>query len=147
MFPRRLQSWSLVLIACCAATWSLPPTDALADSPRGAIIAHLQQQLGLNEAQVRGGLGALLVFARARLPKPEFDELAASIPNAAHIMQEVKLRGIVTRPLDNLGEYEESLAALGIGQPLASQFAPAVLEALRAVGHERERDILARVIE
>jgi hypothetical protein len=61
-------------------------------------------------------------------------------------MQEVKVRGIVTAPLDNIGDYEASLASLGIGQPLASQFAPAVLEYLGAAGFGRERDILARVL-
>ncbi len=118
----------------------------LADPPRAEIVSRLQQQLGLNDGQVRGGLGALLVFARTRLPKTQFDELAASIPNAAHIMREVELRGIVT-PLDTLDEYEQALSRLGIDQPLAAQFAPAVLDELSATGHEREREILARVID
>jgi Protein of unknown function VcgC/VcgE (DUF2780) len=106
----------------------------------------LQERLGLTEVQVRGALGALLVFTRERLPKPDFDDLAVTIPNAERIMQEVKLRGVVTRPLDNLDDYESALASLGIGQPLASQVAPAVLQALAEAGHSRERDILARVV-
>ena len=107
----------------------------------------LEEQLGLNDTQVRGALGALLVFARERLPKPDFDDLAESIPNADRIMQEVKLRGVVTGPLDDMDDYERSLSNLGIGQPLASQVAPAVLRALAAAGYSRERDILAGVID
>ena len=61
-------------------------------------------------------------------------------------MQEVKLRGVVTGPLDDMDDYERSLSNLGIGQPLASQVAAAVLQALAETGHSRERDILARVI-
>jgi hypothetical protein len=114
--------------------------------PGRSIIPHLQERFGLNEAQVRGALGALLVFARERLPKTQFDDLAARIPNADYIMQEVKLRGIVTRPMDGLDEYEEVLGQLGIGQPLASQFAPAVVEYLGAAGFALERDILAQVV-
>ena len=34
-----------------------------------------------------------------------------------------------------------------IGQPLASQFAPAVLEYLGAAGFELERSMLARVLD
>lgn len=119
---------------------------AVAAPPARSIIPQLQEQFGLNESQVRGALGALLVFARERLPKPEFDQLAQRIPNAERAMQDVKLQGIVTGPLDNRDEYEASLSSLGIGQPLASQFAPAVLGYLRAAGYEQERDILAGVL-
>jgi hypothetical protein len=120
---------------------------AVAADPGPSIIPQLQARFGLSEAQVRGSLGALLVFVRERLPKPEFDELSKSIPNADYIMREVRLRGIVTRPLDDIGDYEASLASLGIGQPLASQFAPAVVEYLGAAGFERERSMLARVLD
>ena len=57
------------------------------------------------------------------------------------------MQGVVTRPLDDIDDYEESLASLGIGQPLASQFAPAVLEYLGAAGFELERSMLARVLD
>src|SRR5688572_26011172 len=107
---------------------------ALAAQPGRSIIPHLQDRFGLSDVQVRGALGALLVFAREQLPKTEFDDFAARIPNADRIMQEVKLRGIVTSPLDDVEDYEDSLAQLGMGQPLASQFAPAVVEYLGAAG-------------
>ena len=119
---------------------------AFAQAPRD-VIPYLRERFGLNEGQARGAVGALLVFARERLPKTEFDELAQRIPNADTIMQNVKLNGIVTRPLDDVGDYEASLASLGIGQPLAAQIAPAVVEYLGAAGHSRERDILARVLD
>jgi hypothetical protein len=129
------------LLACLA-----PHQEAVAAQSARSIIPQLQEQFGLNESQVRGALGALLVFARERLPKPEFDQLAQRFPNAERAMQEVKLQGIVTGPLDDRGEYEESLSSLGIAQPLASQFAPAVLGYLAAAGYERERDMLAGVL-
>jgi Protein of unknown function VcgC/VcgE (DUF2780) len=116
-------------------------------APGRSIIPHLQDHFGLSEGQVKGALGALLVYTRERLPKPDFDELAKTIPNADRIMQEVKLRGVVTGPLDDMDEFEATLANLGMGQPLASQFAPAVLEYLGATGHSREHDILARVLD
>jgi hypothetical protein len=56
------------------------------------------------------------------------------------------LRGIVNGPLDDLDDFEAALSNIGIGQPLASQFVPAVLQALRETGHSRERDTLARVV-
>ena len=62
-------------------------------------------------------------------------------------MREVHRRGIVTGPLDDIEEYQESLASLGIGQPLAAQFAPAVLEYLGAAGFDQERSTLARVLD
>lgn len=132
----------LCLLACLA-----PPERSLAATPGQQMIPYLQEAFGLSEPQVRGALGALLVFARDRLPKPDFDDFAARIPNAERIMQEVKLRGIVTGPLDDIDDYEASLSNLGMGQPLASQFAPAVLKYLGEAGYSRERDILSRVLD
>jgi hypothetical protein len=65
-------------------------------------------------------LGALLVFVRERLPKTQFDELRDSIPDAEYIMREVRIRGIVTMPLDDIEDYEAAIAKLGIGRRLAS---------------------------
>jgi hypothetical protein len=131
----------LAALACFAFQ-----AHAIASEPGPSIIPQLQERLGLSEAQVRGSLGALLIFVRERLPKPEFDRVSKSIPNAAQIMRETRLSGIVTRPLDGIGDYEASLASLGIGQPLASQVAPAVVECLGAAGFLQERSILLRVI-
>jgi Protein of unknown function VcgC/VcgE (DUF2780) len=138
----------IAMLAGLLGSLLLSGGEVRAQSARsGALIVNLQERFGLNEQQVRGALGALLVYCRERLPQTEFDELAKSIPNAARIMQEVKLRGIVTAPLDDIDDFQETLASLGIGQPLASQFAPAVLEQLAAAGRDRERDILAGVLD
>jgi len=115
--------------------------------PRDSLVVYLQQRLGLSEPQARGALGALLVYAQQRLPKTDFDSLAARVPNATSIMQQVKLQGIVTGPLDDMDHYEKALASLGIGQPLAAQIGPAVLEYLGATGHDLERDILAGIVQ
>ena len=118
----------------------------LAQQLRQGMIEQLQQRFGLQEPQVRGALGALLIFAREQLPKPEFDEFASAIPDAYQIIDEVKRRGIVTRPLDDIGDYEDSLASVGIAPSIASQIPSAVLEYLAAAGRDRERSILARIL-
>jgi hypothetical protein len=137
----RLRFALLVLLAC------VNPCEHAFSQPGRAIIPHLQAHFGLSEVQVRGALGALLVYARNQLPKPEFDDLAERIPNADRIMEEVKLRGVVTGPLDDLDEYEDALGSLGIGQPLASQIAPAVVQYLGEAGFFHERDMLARLVD
>ena len=138
------RSWHALLAAVIVC---LGPFDSVfAQRPGATIVADLQQRLGLSEGQVRGALGALLVYARERLPKTDFDDLAQDIPNADRIMQDVKQSGIVTKPLDRMEDYEKALSNHGIGQPLASQFAPAVIDALGAAGLQRERDMLARAI-
>jgi hypothetical protein len=120
--------------------------SALAAQP-GNVVIYLEQRFGLTEPQSRGALGALLIFAQERLSKSDFDELAQRVPNAEAIMADIKLQGIVTRPLDNTEEYQETLSSLGIGQPLASQIAPAVLDYLGQTGRTEERDILASVLD
>ena len=119
---------------------------AVAAEPGPSIIPQLQERLGLSEAQVRGSLGALLIFVRERLTKQEFDRVSRSIPNAERIMRETRLNGIVNGPLDDIGDYQAALANLGIGQPLASRVAPAVVECLGAAGFQQERSTLLRAI-
>ena len=138
---RRVGGW-FVMLGCVL---SLGITT-IAAPPGQSIIPVLQTQLGLSDQQVRGALGALLIFVREELPKAEFDELARTIPNADRIMQEAKARGIVTRPLDDVAEFEAALSSIGIGQPLASRFAPAVVQSLAEAGHARERDILLHAL-
>ena len=135
-----------LLMAACVLTFVMSAVHGQSTAPGGSIMPLLQERLGLTDPQVRGALGALLVFVRERLPKPDFDDLAETIPNAEHIMQDVKIRGIVTGPLDDMEDYEATLSSLGIGQPLASQIAPAVLQALAETGHSHERDILSRAL-
>ena|ERR1044071_5425565 len=136
-----------IVVACACITLINHPESTHAAVASTQLVTQLQDRLGLTEAQVRGALGALLVFVRERLPEPEFKDLARSIPNAEYIMQDVKLRGIVTGPLDNLDEYQAALASLGIGEPLAAQVVPAVLDALAANGLDKEREILARAVD
>ena len=143
LWPSRvLRELILSVVALCLVSYvntaaAQPPTD---------LQAYLQQRFHLSAPQVRGALGALLVYAHQRLQKPDFNDLAAHVPNAAHIIQTVKQQGIVTGPLDDIDEYERTLANLGIGQPLASQIAPAVIEWLGAAGYSHERDILTAIV-
>lgn len=138
----RLLRIAFAVFAC----FSFHPHASAAD-PGRSVIPQLQEKFGLSEWQVRGSLGALLIFVRERLPKVQFDELAKDIPNAEQIMREVAQRGIVTRPLDDVQDYEAALASLGIGQPLAAQFAPGVVECLAASGFKRESSRLARILD
>ncbi len=120
---------------------------ALAAAPAAGLIAYLQDDLGLSEPQARGGLGALLVFARDRLPQTQFNDLASRMPNAEQIIEQVKARGIVTRSLDDRDDYVEALGNLGISPPVAAKFGPAVLGWLGAQGYDTERDMLAGVLD
>lgn len=143
---RRIHSSASAALACMlACCFTL---HALAAQPaRATIVPALEQRFGLNEGQVRGALGALLVYVRERLPKPDFDQFAARIPDADRIMQEVKTRGIVTGPLDDMDDYAASLSSLGIGESVAAQIPPAVVEFLGTAGYNRERDILSRALD
>lgn len=131
----------IALLVC-----SMPHQAVLAATPGQNAVAYLENQFGLNERQARGALGALLVFARERLPKPQFDQLAARIPNADVAMAAVKQQGVVTKPLDYISDYEQSLASLGIGQTVASQIAPAVVQFLGEAGFDEEQAILAGIL-
>jgi hypothetical protein len=139
--PRVFNGVIFGLLALCLTPYA---NTARAQPP--TLQTYLQQRFHLSEPQVRGALGALLVYAQQRLQKSDFDDLVAHVPNAEHAMQVVKQQGIVTGPLDDIDEYEKTLSNVGIAQPLASQFAPAVIEWLGAAGYSYERDILMGII-
>ena len=141
----RLSHCGFAVLLCVFGMFSSTNAQT-ATAPSVQLIQQLEGQFGLTDRQVRGALGALLVYVRDRLPKKDFDDFSKRIPNAAQIMQDVKLQGVVTGPLDDIDDYENSLASVGIGQPLASQFAPAVVRYLGDAGYYRERDILARAL-
>ena len=134
-------------IALCGLAFFMRSPTALAATPSAELIATLQDQLGVSEPQARGALGALLVFARDRLPQTQFNDLASRMPNAEQIIEQVKARGIVTRSLDDKDDYEAALGNLGIAPATASKFAPAVLQWLAARGYDQERDILAGALD
>jgi hypothetical protein len=136
---------ALAIVVCWLACL-VPSQPASPAAPSAELVAHLQDTLGINSTQTRGGLGALLVFARERLPKPQFDALASKMPNAEQVMQNVKLQGVVTGPLDDVDDYEATLVRLGIGPSISSQFGPAVVDWLAAAGFHEESDILAGVL-
>lgn len=131
----------LALLAC-----STLHESALAATEGQDIAAYLENQLGLNHVQARGSLGALLVFAREQLPKPQFDQLATRFPNAEILMENVKAQGIVTRPLDDISGYEKSLEALNISETVAAQIPPAVVQYLGDIGYDEEQAILQGIL-
>lgn len=132
--------FSVLVFAC------LHPPAGAADLGR-SIIPQLQDRFGLTEAQVRGSLGALLIFVRERVPKTQFDGLLENIPDADFIMRDTRVRGIVKMPLDDIEDYEASLASLGVAPLIAAQFAPAVVEYLGAAGFTEEQSVLAGVLD
>lgn len=147
--PQGLLGRRSVLLACALLVAGLSigvEVGAQAAAHPGSMAAFVAGRFGLGDRQVRGALGALLVFANQKLSKSDFDELAQRIPNAQQIMQTVKQQGVVNGPLDSIDEYEKALSNVGIGQPLASQIAPAVLEYLGATGYSRERNVLAGIV-
>jgi len=143
--PSSPSSITAITFASLLALFTLP---AHAQSqPAKPIVPYLQEHLGLEEHQVRDALGVLLVFARERLPKPQFDQLARRMPNAAMLLEQTRSRGIVTGPLDDESEYEAALTKLGIAPQSAAQFAGVVQQYLGMAGYYEERDVLSRVFD
>lgn len=127
---------------------TLTTLSATAQSPAvKPVVTYVQERLGLNDQQARAGLGALLVFARDHLPKPEFDQLAQRMPNAEMLVEQTRARGVVTSSIDDSDEFVAVLGRLGIGPQVAAQFGPTVLDYLGSAGYSQERDILSRVLD
>ncbi len=68
------------------------------------------------------------------------------MPNAEILMQMAQQQGVVTRPLDDISNYEESLASLNIAAPIAAKIAPAVADFLGEAGFDEEQSILQGIL-
>lgn len=131
----------VALLAC-----SICDQSVIAASPAQDAIAYLQNRFGLNERQAQDAVGALLLFAREQVAKPEFDELASRMPRADLLMQAVQAQGVVTAPLSRIDDYQACLIRLGIDQRQATQIAPAVVDYLGQAGFDQEQAILQDII-
>jgi Protein of unknown function VcgC/VcgE (DUF2780) len=148
MNGKRSSSRHMAMVIAFANVLALTASHSHAQSQQPQpIVPYIQQHLGLDEDQVRSALGILLVFARERLPKPQFDQLARRMPNAEMLMGQTRAGGVVTGPLDDEGEYEVALTRLGIAPQSAGQFAPLVQQYLGLAGYYEERDALSRVFD
>jgi hypothetical protein len=141
-------SWSTIKVIALAGFISMLTLQLPAHAQAGRqILPFMEERLGLSEYQVRGGIGVLLAFAQAQLPKSQFEQLAKRLPSTEVLLEETHLRGIVSVPLDDKGDYEAVLGKLGIPTDKASQFASVVQEYLGTVGLYEERDTLSRVFD
>lgn len=134
-------------VALAAVIILCVPFDLVRSQGLQPIVPYMEERLGLDEQQVRSGLGALLIYSREHLPKPQFDQLARRMPNAELLMDDTRLRGVVTAPLDDRAEFEAALVNLGIAPQVAAQFGPVVLEFLGSAGYSEERDVLSRALD
>ena len=141
----RWNTSTIVTVWSIVASYVSPNTSVVA-SASADLSTYLEKRLGLTDAQVQDALGALLLFVHGRISLEDFDRLAAAIPNAGRIMLAVQQRGTVDGPLDDIEDYEAALADVGIGQPRASEIAPAVIRFFSNSGRDLQREIMKRAL-
>ena len=107
-----------------------------ATSLAAGLLPALTQQLGVTEAQAKGGLGSLMTLAKGSLSTDEFGQLSAKVPNmdtllaAAPQLQSkggmsdmLSSAGGLAASLGSLVQLNERFEALGLNPEMIAQFA------------------------
>lgn len=126
-----------------------------------SLINTLVSQLGIDEAQAKGGAGLLFKLAQEKLGG-DFSQLAAAIPEARGLIDSAPkasgmaqlaggllgaLGGKNAEGLGDLAELASGFSQLKLDSHLIAKFIPIVLEFVKGQGGEQLMAILAKAIK
>ncbi len=102
------------------------------------LIQLLISQLGVNEQQAKGGLGALLKTAQGKLSSGSFSEIEKLLPNIAELLRAAPssggglgaLGGLLGGQMGELAKLAGQFSSLGLNQSQIAPFAKLVFEFL-----------------
>jgi hypothetical protein len=109
------------------------------------LISEVASRTGMSPEQTRQGLGALLAFAKEKLPAEMFDKVQSAVPDAAGLMtaseSESKsesggIMGAISSVAGKVfggkgADLAGTFARLGLAPEMLAKFMPAVLGALK----------------
>ena len=125
------------------------------------IIEQLMSQLGVDEAQAKGGAGLLFRLAKDQLSGGDFSQLSAAIPGVDQLIEAAPdagggllggFGGLASAfggrvgALGNLASLAEGFEALGLDSGMVSRFLPLVLSFVESQGGDRLQEMLAGVL-
>lgn len=102
--------------------------DQVSDAASGSAATLLEQQLGISESQLEGGLGSMFALAQERFGAGDFDTLIAAVPGAEGYLDEAKKLGLLDQPLENRADLDGALSSLGMTPETISKFLPAAVD-------------------
>lgn len=102
------------------------------------LIQLLISQLGVNEQQAKGGLGALLKTAQGKLSSGSFSEIEKLLPNIAELLRAAPasggglgaLGGLLGGQMGELAKLAGQFSSIGLNQSQIAPFAKLVFEFL-----------------
>ena len=116
---------------------------SIASALKDPLLQVLMSQLGVTEKQAKGGVGSYLTLLREKLPKADFNTVAALVPGASGYLETAKKLGAVVGPLKNLAGLNGALGRLGMGPATATKFTPALTDYLGKLGGAEIQSLLA----
>jgi hypothetical protein len=125
------------------------------------LIQQLTQNLGVDEAQAKGGAGLIFKMAQEKLGSGEFAQLATAIPAINNLIGEAPtpgggiagaiggLAGAMGGggQLANLAALAGGFGQLGLNPTMASEFIPVILSFVQNQGGDQVKNILAGVLK
>lgn len=110
------------------------------------LTSALAGDLGVTSDQANGAVGSILALAQAKLPKHDFDTVAAALPGASQYMETARSLGALAEPIGDRAGLEAALCRLGMKPDAVSRFIPAVTALVGRAGGQNVGALLAGVV-
>jgi hypothetical protein len=119
------------------------------------LIQLLVSQLGINEQQAKGGLGAILKTAQGKLSSGSFDEIGKVLPNISDLIKAAPaasgglgaLGGLLGGNMGELAKLAGQFSAIGLNQSQMAPFAKLAFEFLSSKLPPQAKDELVKLAE
>ncbi|WP_076538166.1 DUF2780 domain-containing protein [Shewanella sp. UCD-KL21] len=132
-------------------------TEAVADAQSTDLVGNVMSQLGLNQQQAEGGLGALLSLAQSNLGDSDFSQISDSIPGTDALMAAVPAlssdsgmtgllsqAGDIGKSLEGASMVYDTFEALGIKKEYVAPMVDIAKSYLETNGSEGTVDMLMK---
>lgn len=119
------------------------------------LVQMLTSQLGITDAQARGGAGLLLNMAKEKLGGGDFDALAGAIPDASGMMEQAPseggglmgaVGGMLGGQAGGLAELVGGFSKLGLDADMVQKFIPVVSSFLQEHGDGAAQAALSKLL-
>lgn len=140
---RSMLTAGLVLALVLTAT-------AVSAQDANALVGQLTKELGVTDAQARGGAGSLFSLAKGKMQPAEFDQVSKAVPGIDGLMKAAPALDAASSLGGQLGTMASAASAfkkLGLDPSMVSKFVPVLTKFVGSTGGPNVASLLAGALK
>jgi hypothetical protein len=137
----KMKTWMIPICILVISSWALGSQESPPATEESGLVKSLTSQLGVTEAQAKGGAAAVLGLAKHRMGDADFGKLSASHPEIGAL-----LKGAGDLNVTSLLDLTREFKNLGLDAGLVQKFIPAVGDYFGQKGGDATSGLLKSVL-